>query len=68
MRLIISSELRSKGGTEPTMTFLAMLLWLFGGKFGGLSNDGFWIFTAICLLITTVDVVVPRNLNKNRKE
>lgn len=46
------------------MTFLAIILWFVGGRFGGLSNDGFWIFTAICLLITTVDVVVPRNLNK----
>lgn len=37
------------------MTFLAMLLWFIGGKAGGLSNDGFWILSAICLLIATVE-------------
>lgn len=54
-------------GEEATMTFLSILLWFIVGRYGGLSNDGFWIFTAICLLITTVDLAVPKNYTKTKR-
>lgn len=54
-RFCYRADRKSKGAEINMMTLLAMLLWFVGGRFGGLSNDGFWILSAVCLLIATVE-------------
>ena len=36
------------------ITILWIALWIVGIAYGNLSNDGFYIFTALCLIGSTI--------------